>query len=78
MSRGALHLTNVNLTLLIRGVVYDLTVDQGQCHIEWNIGVLPVIRADSAFLQLTMCSLLSSTIKYTHSRNPARICIDAG
>ena len=77
MGRGALHLTDVDLALLVRGVVRDLTVDQGRRHIEWNIAALPVVRADPAFLQLAMRNLLSNAIKYTRGREPARIHIDA-
>ncbi|EGY62192.1 Phytochrome-like protein cph1 [Ralstonia pickettii] len=77
MGRGALHLTDVDLALLVRGVVRDLTVDQGRRHIEWNIGALPVVRADPAFLQLAMRNLLSNAVKYTRGRDPARIHIDA-
>ncbi|MWO79912.1 histidine kinase dimerization/phospho-acceptor domain-containing protein, partial [Escherichia coli] len=77
MGRGALHLTDVDLALLVRGVVRDLTVDQGRRHIEWNIGALPVVRADPAFLQLAMRNLLSNAVKYTRGRDPAHIHIDA-
>ena len=77
MGRGALHLTDVDLTQLVRGVVRDLTLDQGRRHIEWNIAALPVVRADPAFLQLAMRNLLSNAVKYTRDRDPARIHIDA-
>ena len=77
MGRGALHLTDVDLTQLVRGVVRDLTLDQGRRHIEWNIAALPVVRADPAFLQLAMRNLLSNAVKYTRDRDPARIQIDA-
>lgn len=77
MGRGALHLTDVDLAQLVRGVVRDLTVDQGRRHIEWNIAALPVVRADPAFLQLAMRNLLSNAVKYTRDRDPARIHIDA-
>ncbi|MEV8469541.1 ATP-binding protein [Ralstonia sp. UNC404CL21Col] len=77
MGRGALHLTDVDLAQLVRGVVRDLTMDQGRRHIEWNIAALPVVRADPAFLQLAMRNLLSNAVKYTRDRDPARIHIDA-
>lgn len=77
MGRGALHLTDVDLAQLVRGVVRDLTPDQGRRHIEWDIATLPVVRADPAFLQLAMRNLLSNAVKYTRGRDPARIHIDA-
>jgi len=77
MGRGALHLTDVDLAQLVRGIVRDLTIDQGRRHIEWNIAALPVVRADPTFLQLAMRNLLSNAVKYTRDRDPARIHIDA-
>lgn len=77
MGRGALHLADVDLAQLVRGIVRELTADQGRRHIEWNIAALPVVRADPAFLQLAVRNLLSNAVKYTRDRNPARIHIHA-
>lgn len=77
MGRGALRVVDVDLAQLVRGVVRDLSVDQGRRHIEWDIATLPVVRADPAFLQLAVRNLLSNAVKYTRDRNPARIHINA-
>ncbi|MCO5401479.1 ATP-binding protein [Ralstonia soli] len=77
MGRGALHLADVDLTQLVRGIVRELTTDQGRRHIEWNIAALPVVRADPTFLLLAVRNLLSNAVKYTRDRNPARIQIHA-
>ena len=77
MGRGALHLTDVDLAQLVRAVVRELTVDQGRRNLEWNIGALPVVRADPTFLQLAVRNLLSNAVKYTRDRDPARIQIHA-
>mgnify|MGYP003945590763 CR=1 FL=1 len=77
MGRGALRLADVDLAQLVRGIVRDVTTDQSERHIAWNIATLPVVRADPTFLQLAVRNLVSNAVKYTRGRDPARISIDA-
>ena len=77
MGRGALRLTDVDLTQLVRGIARDLSADAPDRQIEWDIATLPVVRADATFLQLAVRNLLSNAVKYTRDRVPAHIRVDA-
>jgi light-regulated signal transduction histidine kinase (bacteriophytochrome) len=46
-------------------------------HIEWVIGELPRVTGDAAFLQLAVRNLISNAVKYTRTRESAKIEIFA-
>lgn len=75
MGRAALRLGSVHMSDLLASVIRDLRGETENRDIQWNIGVLPTVVADSAFLQLALRNLLSNAIKYTRTRAPAVITI---
>ncbi|AET89343.1 histidine kinase [Burkholderia sp. SFA1] len=77
MGRAALRPAPVDLNLLVRGVVQEFEQDSGGRRIEWAIGDLPRVTGDAAFLQLALRNLISNAVKYTRTRESAKIEIFA-
>ncbi|SAL03834.1 two-component sensor kinase [Caballeronia calidae] len=77
MGRAALRPASVDLNLLVRGVVQEFEVEGAGRRIEWVIGELPHITGDAAFLQLALRNLISNAVKYTRTRESAKIEIFA-
>ncbi|MBA1200651.1 GAF domain-containing protein [Pseudomonas capeferrum] len=77
MGRAALRLSDVDLGALVESVRMDLAPDYANRQIIWEIGPLPKVIADPAFLNLALHNLVANAIKYTRGRDPARIEIGA-
>jgi light-regulated signal transduction histidine kinase (bacteriophytochrome) len=77
MGRAALRPVTVNMRDLVAGCIDKLAADVGARQVQWQIGALPAVRADPAFLQLAMFNLLSNAVKFTGQQETAIICIDA-
>ena len=77
MGRAALRPVAVDLQVLVRGCIEKLALEIGPRHIEWDIGPLPVVPADPAFLQLALYNLLSNAVKFTSQRERAVIGVHA-
>ena len=77
MGRAALRRVPVAMNDLVSSVVRDLGDEIIDRDLQWQIGVLPVVVADSAFLQLALRNLLANAVKYTRTRTPAVITISA-
>ncbi|MGN6504114.1 MAG: ATP-binding protein [Tepidisphaeraceae bacterium] len=68
MGRTALRLTDVDMNVLVKEVVSDLTEDAGEQKIDWKIGDLPVVEGDLLMLRLAVVNLLSNAVKYSQKR----------
>ncbi|MFC0132597.1 ATP-binding protein [Massilia eurypsychrophila] len=77
MGRAALRPVAINMGELVKGCIDKLSADVGARHLEWQVGALPGVRADPAFLQLAVLNLLSNAVKFTTGKDPAIIRIDA-
>ncbi|SAL87129.1 two-component sensor kinase [Caballeronia arvi] len=77
MGRAALRPAPVDLGLLVRGVVQEFEQEGVGRRIEWVIGDLPRVTGDAAFLQLALRNLISNAVKYTRTRESAKIEIFA-
>ncbi|SAK87423.1 two-component sensor kinase [Caballeronia catudaia] len=77
MGRAALRPATVDLGLLVRGVVQEFEQEGAGRRIEWVIGDLPRVTGDAAFLQLALRNLISNAVKYTRTRESAKIEIFA-
>ncbi|SAK94545.1 sensory box histidine kinase [Caballeronia hypogeia] len=77
MGRAALRPAPVDLGQLVRGVVQEFEVEGSGRRIEWVIGDLPRVTGDAAFLQLALRNLISNAVKYTRTRESAKIEIFA-
>ncbi|SAK75407.1 two-component sensor kinase [Caballeronia glebae] len=77
MGRAALRPAPVDLDQLVRSVVQEFEVEGSGRRIEWAIGELPRVTGDAAFLQLALRNLISNAVKYTRTRESAKIEIFA-
>ena len=77
MGRAALRPTSVDLKLLIDHIRKEFAPDLQGRNIEWIIEPLPIVQGDTAFLHLALRNLLANAVKYTGTREHARIEIGA-
>ncbi|KXU87203.1 ATPase [Caballeronia megalochromosomata] len=77
MGRAALRPAPADLGQLVRGVVQEFEAEGSGRRIEWVIGELPRVTVDAAFLQLAVRNLISNAVKYTRTRESAKIEIFA-
>jgi signal transduction histidine kinase len=76
LGRQALKLQNVDVALLVRGVVDELRERQPRREPSLNVGDLPQIAADATMLRQVFVNLLSNAIKFT--RNVEQAVIHVG
>ncbi|MDR5854627.1 ATP-binding protein [Caballeronia sp. LZ062] len=77
MGRAALRPAPVDLGQLVRLIVREYEAETAGRRIEWVIGDLPRVIGDAAFLQLAVRNLISNAVKYTRTRESAKIEIFA-
>jgi PAS domain S-box-containing protein len=62
----------VDLAALAQEVVRELDPGPGR-EVEWHIGELPVVMGDHAMLRVVFGNLIGNALKFTRTREPARI-----
>jgi light-regulated signal transduction histidine kinase (bacteriophytochrome) len=77
MGRHALSIQQVVLGDLVRDIVREFQSDAADRDIEWRIGDMPVVQGDVAMLRTALESLISNAVKFTNTRDKARIEIGA-
>ncbi|MEJ2662180.1 MAG: ATP-binding protein, partial [Desulfobacteraceae bacterium] len=73
MGRHAMSFRQVALELLAREVIHELEPDAAGRTIEWRIGDLPAVDGDAAMLQIVLSNLIANALKFTRTRQQARI-----
>jgi len=73
IGRAETQRTTVNVERLVRSVVADNAPDAQNRNIEWQIGELPICQGDPSMLRLVVSNLVSNALKFTRTREPARI-----
>jgi PAS domain S-box-containing protein len=73
MGRTEMQEINVNLETLARKIVHDPQLEISKRNITWDIGRLPEVRGDIPMLRQAFLNLISNAVKYTRTREHARI-----
>jgi PAS domain S-box-containing protein len=72
-ARAELTKTLVELPALIEGTIRDLSQETRNREVQWVIGNLPQVQADTALLRQVLLNLLGNALKYTRTRKQTRI-----
>jgi light-regulated signal transduction histidine kinase (bacteriophytochrome) len=75
MGRSTLRPSDVDMRALVEGIIRNFRLQQAGTDAEWDVGELPVVRADPVFMQVAMENLIGNALKYSSTRTPARITI---
>jgi len=73
MGRAEMRRTEVNLQDLLLRVIEGIQPEVDGRNILWEKGPLPVVQADPSLLRQVFANLLLNAIKYTRTRDPAKI-----
>lgn len=75
MGRTEFSQSMVNLELLVKEVIEDLTPELQGRAIEWAIGALPSVQGDPAMLRQVFRNLIGNAVKFTAKRADAKIAV---
>lgn len=75
MGRMDLRMSTISLESLVEDVLRDLKVDAAGRSIAWCVEPLPAVYGDASMLRQVLVNLLSNALKYTRTREQARIDI---
>jgi light-regulated signal transduction histidine kinase (bacteriophytochrome) len=75
MGRAALRPTTVDMRDMVEACLDKMALELKCRDIEFEIGALPPVQADPAFLHLAMYNLLSNAVKFTAQREHALVRI---
>jgi signal transduction histidine kinase len=73
VSRTKLHREVVDLGFLVREVVQPIRLETADRALEWVIGDLPRVAADPALIRIVLTNLIGNAVKYSRTREHARI-----
>ena len=73
MGRAEMRTGTVVLDDLVQHVIKALEMETKGRKIEWKIEPLPEVAGDAAMLRLVLSNLIGNAVKYTATRDPARI-----
>jgi len=77
MGRTDMVKTAVSLNVLTEEVIQELRADGKDKQVEWKIGALPTVQGDPSLLRLVLENLISNAVKYSGTREEARVEIAA-
>ncbi len=73
MGRQEMVFQQINLNSLVNDVISELSPDTAGRDIEWRIGELPSVKGDASMLKIVLVNLISNALKFTLSRQQAKI-----
>ncbi|HTL15745.1 MAG TPA: ATP-binding protein [Patescibacteria group bacterium] len=77
MAQATMHPAKVDFNQLLQEILTQLAPETKGRSIVWKKGDLPTVHGDQAMLRQALLNLLSNSVKYTASRNPAVIEISS-
>lgn len=75
--RATLRETRVDLCELVKAAIRELEMSSAGRDIDWSVAPLPAVRGDPAMLKQVFANLLGNAVKYSRTRDRARIEIGA-
>jgi light-regulated signal transduction histidine kinase (bacteriophytochrome) len=73
MGRHTPSFQKVALQELVHDILGEFEPDTAGRQIDWRIGDLPVVSADEAMLRTVLVNLISNALKFTRTRQEAKI-----
>jgi len=73
VGREELQKADVDLDQLVQETMRDFQMDTKKRNIAWEVHPLPAVRADRALLRLVLVNLISNAVKFTGTRDQAKI-----
>ena len=73
LSRTELKAERVPLGALVEQVRLELRPNCEHRPVEWHVGPLPTVSGDATLLRMVFANLLHNALKFTRTREPARI-----
>jgi len=77
LCRRELHRTRVNLDNALKAAMQELKLQMEGRKIDWHIQPLPDVEADPWMIREALSRLISNALKFTRTRETARIAIHA-
>ena len=77
LCRRELHRTRVNLDNALKAAMQELKLQMEGRKIDWHIQPLPDVEADPWMIREALSRLVSNALKFTRTRETARIAIHA-
>ncbi|WP_029008985.1 ATP-binding protein [Azospirillum halopraeferens] len=75
MGRSELAPVDVDMAALVAEVRATLAPEAAGRTVVWEVPALPVVRGDPVMLRMVWQNLLGNALKYTRTRDPARITV---
>lgn len=66
---------NVNLSKLLQDVILQFNLETEKRNINWDIGILPIVKCDENLMRLVYVNLISNALKFTKKKDVAKIKI---
>jgi len=77
LCRRGLHRTRIHLDNALKAVMQELKLEMEGRKIDWHIQPLPEVEADPWMIREALSRLISNALKFTRTRETARIAIDS-
>ena len=77
LGRKSLEPHDTDLGRVVASIVEEMADGLAGRRVQWDIGPLPRVRADPALIRLVLQNLIDNAVKYTGTRDEARIEIGA-